>query len=206
MEFKVGDIKNLEEIKQKLINLGYTRYELIDGRGQFSIRGGIIDVYSLEYTNPIRIELFDDEIDSIRTFNIATQRSIKTLEKVKINPAHEYVLEENKEKIINNIKQNIYEESQEKIVEEDIEQIQEGDYISKVDKYFDSFYSEPQTILEYLSNNCIIALDEITKIKQRAKNISNDNNELIKSLLEKNKIVPDAIKNMYSYEQIEFCV
>ena len=202
MEFKVGDIKNLEEIKQKLINLGYTRYELIDGRGQFSIRGGILDI-SITTEIGVRIEFWGDEIDSIRTFNIATQRSIKTLEKVKINPAHEYVLEENKEKIINNIKQNIYEESQEKIVEEDIEQIQEGDYISKVDKYFDSFYSEPQTILEYLSNNCIIALDEITKIKQRAKNISNDNNELIKSLLEKNKIVPDAIKNMYSYEQIE---
>lgn len=202
MEFKVGDIKNLEEIKQKLVNLGYTRYELIDGRGQFSIRGGILDI-SITTQIGVRIEFWGDEIDSIRTFNIATQRSIKTLEKVKINPAHEYVLEENKEKIINNIKQNIYEESQEKIVEEDIEQIQEGDYISKVDKYFDSFYSEPQTILEYLSNNCIIALDEITKIKQRAKNISNDNNELIKSLLEKNKIVPDAIKNMYSYEQIE---
>ena len=175
MEFKVGDIKNLEEIKQKLINLGYTRYELIDGRGQFSIRGGILDI-SITTEIGVRIEFWGDEIDSIRTFNIATQRSIKTLEKVKINPAHEYVLEENKEKIINNIKQNIYEESQEKIVEEDIEQIQEGDYISKVDKYFDSFYSEPQTILEYLSNNCIIALDEITKIKQRAKNISNDNN------------------------------
>lgn len=84
MEFKVGDIKNLEEIKQKLINLGYTRYELIDGRGQFSIRGGILDI-SITTEIGVRIEFWGDEIDSIRTFNIATQRSIKTLEKVKIN-------------------------------------------------------------------------------------------------------------------------
>lgn len=50
------------------------RVSRIEGLGQFSIRGGIIDVYSLEYTNPIRIELFDDEIDSIRTFDVFSQK------------------------------------------------------------------------------------------------------------------------------------
>ena len=85
--------KSLEEIKQKLIKLGYVRYDLIDGRGQFSIRGGILDI-SVTTELGVRVEFWGDEIDSIRTFNISTQRSIKTLDKVQINPAHEYVLEE----------------------------------------------------------------------------------------------------------------
>lgn len=202
MEFKIGDTKNLEEIKQKLIKLGYVRYDLIDGRGQFSVRGGILDI-SVTTELGIRVEFWGDEIDSIRTFNISTQRSIKTLDKVQINPAHEYVLEDTKEKVCEKIRKNIYSESQEEIVEEDIEQILEGNYISKIDKYFNSFYKEPQTILEYLNNNYIVVLDEISKIKQRAKNINTDNSELIKTLLDKEKIVPDAIKNMYSFSEIE---
>ena len=65
--YKVGDSINLEELTDKLVSLGYERVSKIEGFGQFSIRGGIIDIFSLEYTNPIRMELFDDEIDSIRT-------------------------------------------------------------------------------------------------------------------------------------------
>ena len=72
--YKIGDIINLEELSQNLVRLGYERVSRIEGLGQFSIRGGIIDVYSLEYTNPIRIELFDDEIDSIRTFDVFSQK------------------------------------------------------------------------------------------------------------------------------------
>ena len=58
LEFKIGDICNLEEIKKKLVNLGYTRYDLIEGRGQFSVRGGIIDIAKDEKTG-IRIELWE---------------------------------------------------------------------------------------------------------------------------------------------------
>ena len=67
LEFKVGDICNLEDIKRKLVNLGYARYDLIEGRGQFSIRGGIIDI-SLDEKIGVRIELWGDEVDSIRKF------------------------------------------------------------------------------------------------------------------------------------------
>ena len=74
--YKIGDIINLE------------------GLGQFSIRGGIIDVYSLEYTNPIRIELFDDEIDSIRTFDVFSQKSIDKIKKVVITPSREFIYPE----------------------------------------------------------------------------------------------------------------
>ena len=108
LDFKVGDICNLEDIKKKLVNLGYSRYDLIDGRAQFSIRGGIIDV-SLDEKTGVRIELWGDEIDSIRNFSISSQRSINTLEKIKIYPSHEYVLEDSIENICKKIEQKIVE-------------------------------------------------------------------------------------------------
>ena len=74
--YKIGDTVNLEELSDKLVSLGYERVSKIEGFGQFSIRGGIVDIFSLEYTNPIRMELFDDEIDSIRTFDVFSQKSI----------------------------------------------------------------------------------------------------------------------------------
>ena len=82
IEFKIGDIYDLEEIKQRLVKLGYLRYDLIEGKGQFSVRGGILDIAITENTG-IRIEFWGDEVDSIRNFNITSQRSINTLEKAK---------------------------------------------------------------------------------------------------------------------------
>ncbi len=195
IDFKIGDLKNLEEIKQKLVELGYARYELIDGRGQFSIRGGILDI-SLTEELGVRIEFWGDEVDSIRTFSISSQRSIKTIDKITINPAHEYVLEMPREKVAERIRRKILTDKQEENAESDIEQILNGDYISKVDKYFDCFYTKQANLLDYLNNNYVVILDDISKINQRQKNINQDNTELIKTLTDKEKIVPEAIQNM----------
>ncbi len=202
IKFKIGDIYKLEEIKKKLVNLGYTRSEMIEGKGQFSIRGGILDI-SIDEKTGIRIEFWGDEIDSIRSFSISSQRSINSLEKIEINPATEYILSMQVEEICKNIRQKIITENQEEIVEEDIEQIKAGNYLSKIDKYFDEFYKEQGTILDYLSENVIIALDEESKINQRAKNIIQDTDNLINLLVEKEKIVPEALSSIQKYEQIE---
>jgi len=202
LDFKVGDIYNIEDLKQKLVELGYTRYDLIDGRGQFSIRGGIIDI-SINNVQGVRVEFWGDEIDSIRLFNIVSQRSTENVEKFTIYPAHEYVLETDLENICKNIKEKIYSDILEGKVAEDIEQIKNGNYISKIDKYFDSFYESQTNLLSYLSDNYLICLDEISKIRQRAINIEKDNQNVEKLLIEKEKIAPDAIKNMYTINEIE---
>ncbi len=200
--FKVGEIHSLETIKKNLVNLGYTRCELIEGRGQFSIRGGILDI-SMDNTTGVRIEFWGDEVDSIRNFNIASQRSTNTLEKIEIEPAYEYVLEKPIEKICENIRNTITSDKQENIIEQDIEQIKVGNYISKIDKYFDCFYEEQESILDYFNSEYIVAIDEVNKIKQRAKNIIVDIENIEKSLIEKEKIVPQAITNTMPYEDIE---
>ena len=202
IEFKIGDIYNLEDIKKRLVKLGYSRYDLIEGKGQFSIRGGILDISVTENTG-IRIEFWGDEVDSIRNFNITSQRSINTLEKAKIYPAHEYILEEPIEETCKKIRNLEGKEYSKEILEEDIEQIKAGNYISKIDKYFNCFYNKQTTILEYLNKNYVIVLDEKRKIEQRTKNIIKDNENLIKLLVEKGKIVPQALKSLNNYEDIE---
>ena len=202
IEFKIGEIYNLEEIKKKLVKLGYSRYDLIEGRGQFSVRGGILDISVTENTG-IRIEFWGDEVDSIRNFNITSQRSINTLEKATIYPAHEYILEKNIDEICTKIRNIKVKQSQTEILEEDIEQIKAGNYISKIDKYFTCFYEKRETILEYLNKNYCIVLDEERKITQRAHNINIDNKNLIQALIEKDKIIPQSIEQLKTYEQIQ---
>ena len=199
LEFKVGDIYNLEELKKTLVNLGYSRCEFIEGRGQFSVRGGIVDI-SINENLGVRIEFWGDEVDSIRNFNITSQRSINTLDKIKIYPAHEFVLDNSIEEICKKITKKLTEEKQEEILEQDIEQIKAGNYISKIDKYFNEFYDKQSNLLEYLNENYLIILDEISKIEARQRNISQDNTNLIKNLIEKEKIVPEALENITSID------
>ena len=201
LNFKVGDRCDLEILKQKLLDLGYERFELIDGRGEFSIRGGIIDISTTETTG-IRIELWGDEIDSIRHFNIISQRSIDNIEKIEIFPAHEYLLESSIEDVTKNISKNVYPDNISEKVENDLEKIQNGEYISKIDRYFNSFYKKQETILDYLDDKYLIFVDEFNKIIQRSENIEKDNENTIKALIEKDRIIPEAIKNYVETEKV----
>ena len=202
LKFKVGEEHKLEKIKQKLIDLGYARYDLIDGRGQFSIRGGILDISITEKTG-VRIEFWGDEIDSIRYFNVISQRSTENVEKVTIYPSHEYVLETDIQNVVNKIENTIYPEELQKQVNQDIETIKSGNYVSKIDRYMNSFYEKQETILDYLKEDYVIFLDEMNKITQRLENVNKDSTNVMQLLLEKEKIVPEALKNLLDFQQFQ---
>ena len=191
-ELKENETINLEDIKRELSKLGYERRDLVETTAEYSVRGGIIDI-ATSSKKGVRIELWGDEIDSIREFDIETQRSTEKIKKFKIFPATEFVLEDKIEEIINRI-----DKKDEKTLE-DIESIKQGDYLSKIDKYFNCFYQKRETIIDYLKENYIIFLDEIGKIKARSENILKDNNNVIKELIEKKKNVPEALKNLRDY-------
>ncbi len=117
------------------------------------------------------------------------------LENVEIYPSNEFVLENGLDKICYDITNGKY-------LEEDLEEIRNGNYLNKVDKYFNSFYKIQNNLLDYLSDEYIILLDEIKKIKQRADNIIKDNESIMKSLIEKNKIIPQALTVLDNYEKL----
>ena len=93
---KLGDTVDFEQLKKDMVLLGYEREEQIEGPGQFAVRGGIMDIYPLTEEVPIRVELWGDEIDSIRTFDVESQRSIENLEEITIYPASDFPEEQAK--------------------------------------------------------------------------------------------------------------
>lgn len=192
IDFEVGKTYLLDGIKEKLVGLGYERSDLIENKGQFSIRGGIVDV-GLSEKIGVRIEFWGDEVDSIRFFQISSQRSTEMLKEITIFPAHELIVQDLSEAV-----KNIQEKYPEEI--EDIELIKNGDYISKINKYFNEFYENQASFLDYMSDEYLLLLDEKSKINQRESNIIEDNNKLIASLVEKEKVVPEAIENISKFE------
>ena len=238
LKFTVGSLfecsgfkgkKTLNNLKQLLLLLGYERSDMVENKGQFSIRGGIVDI-GLSEKNGVRIEFWGDEVDSIRYFNINSQRTTEMTNSVKIFPAHEYLLEYEIEedvlpeyssiieKITKKIRENYLPKNKIGIefeskntrknllqsVEADIEAIQNGEYISKMDKYFNEFYSKKSNFLEYLPSNCLMAVDENAKINQRIDNIIIENNNLIKSLMDKERFVPEAIKSISEFNKADW--
>ena len=86
---ELGKEYDLQSLAKTLADLGYERYGIVEGPGQFSLRGGILDVFTPEVSDPVRIEFFGDEVDSIRSFDRESQRSLENLKKVEIYPSME---------------------------------------------------------------------------------------------------------------------
>lgn len=187
-----GQTLEYNKLKEKLVNLGYQRADLIESRGQFSVRGDIIDI-SLNDKEGIRIEFWGDNVDSIRRFDIKTQRSIETIKNTEIYPATENILETSLEKIAIKIEEKYPKELS------DIEAIRNGDYESKIDKYFNEFYEKQDTLLDYLKD-CKVFLDEPEKIKLRIKTIIADNANLFKEIRLREKSVPERLENIIEYK------
>ena len=224
INFEISDTYPLEKLKKELVLLGYERCDLVEARGTFSVRGGIVDIGTGEKEG-VRIEFWGDSIDSIRSFMYTSQRSIDMLNKYSVFPAHEFLLLDSKENITEKIKnyvekieiqnniltensrlnlegklKNQYFEKIEENLNNDIELINSGDYISKIDKYFNCFYEKKSNILDYLKDNFLIMFDENSKINQRIENIIKENNQLIKNLIEKSRIVPESILNISNFK------
>ena len=158
-----------------------------------------LSILLLRGSHGVRIEFWGDEIDSIRKFSIMSQRTTEMLEEVEIFPAYEFLLETDLNTICEKIAHKTYPNSVQEKVEDDIEQIKNGDYLSKIDKYFDCFYEQTGTLLDYLEDDFIVFLDEIEKIKNRAEAIAKDNENLMQDLVDKNKIVPTGLIQKQDY-------
>lgn len=191
LELKIGDVINLEETKQKLVLLGYERQDVVENKSEFSVRGGIIDV-AISEKQGIRIELWGDEIDSIRTFDINTQRSLEKQKNIKIYPAHEFLLDKPLEEVAKDIQD-----------QRDKEEILEGNFTNKIDKYWNKFYNNPDnTFIDYIKDNYIIFIDEVSKIKARSENVIKDTKLLMQNLVEKKRYIPELLEKIEDY--IEF--
>ena len=202
--YKIGDIIDLEELSQKLVRLGYERVSRIEGLGQFSIRGGIIDIYSLEYTNPIRIELFDDEIDSIRTFDVFSQKSIEKIKKVVITPSREFIYPEDTTSAVEKIQLETNQYTDDDVFN-NIENIAQKTYFQGVENYIDYLYEENnKSIFNYLPDNAIVVINDISRLKERCENFVNEFNDNFNLNLERGLAIKNQGNLIYSYDELPF--
>ena len=179
--YKPGDIVDISALSEKLVNIGYRRTSMIDGVGQFSIRGSIIDVFSPCHDNPVRIDLFDDEIDSIRMFDPYTQISIDNIDECHICPVREIVY--SKEKSLE-IASSIRKLKNENLLK-DADRFENYSYFASLDKYMPYVYDSLCTLMDYADDNTLIFLDEAKQLSERSKVIYKEHAETQTSLLEK---------------------
>jgi transcription-repair coupling factor (superfamily II helicase) len=212
----LGDIVDINEFVSVFYVAGYERVDMVEGKGQFSIRGGIIDFYPLTAKNPVRIELFDDEVDSIRYFDPMTQRSIEKIKTIEINAARELLLYDNelksaaqvlehalgkRLKALNSAGKKKEAEKLSEVIKEDIDKLNQGVYFEGLERYLSFFKLEFNSILDYLKD-FIIIIDEPNRVRQRYDNIELEFQEQFKGLLASNEVLPEQYGTFFTYDQL----
>lgn len=213
-----GSIIDLEQMKSELIHLGYEREGQVEGPGQFAIRGGIIDIYPLTEDSPYRIELWDDEVDTIRSFDVESQRSIEHVRNLEIYPATEMVLDDiilanGLKQIRNEMKsqvkalreQHLTEEASrlKGIIEEFQENITSFGGLIGIESYIRYFYQDTISFFDYFKNeDSCFYVDEPARVIERGEAIETEFRESMIGRMEKGYILPGQSEAIYSYKEI----
>lgn len=227
---KVGDELELDELCKIMVDLGYKREPMVEGAGQFSIRGGIFDFFPYWSELPYRIEFFDTEVDSIRRFYAETQRTVSgdAEEIARITPADEIVTDEKiRENTIRALSKRLKSaeskndnlESTAKLIsvlKRDIERIRTGMSFPSKDKYIPEIYSgKLPTIIDYFDDGYITFLDDPARIAETARGEEKRFIEEIKELtehgvavsesLEYNTTFGEALDRLGKMQLVSFC-
>lgn len=214
--FSQGDTINLEEINEKLIQSGYERVDIVEAKGQFSIRGGIMDIFSPCENLPYRVELFGDEIDSIRTFNTESQRSIEKIDKIEIFPAKEIILDKEKilkaskyieddlKSVLSMLKTKKNKEAIQKInsiTKMNLESLKENWSFETIDSFINYFYDNTSSLLDYIEDGFIF-IDDVQRCKGKLDSLYFEFEENYKNFIEIGNVLPKQGKLLIPKEEV----
>ena len=206
-KFSVGDTVDLSKFSELLVQAGYERMEMVEGKGQFSLRGGILDIYSPIENVPYRIEFFGDEVDSIRNFNLQSQRSIDKIKKIEIFPAKEIILnaisiakgskamQKELDVIIEGSKNKKDKElfsSIKETINTNLELLKESWSFENIDSFLPYFYEKASTFFDYIGD-CIIVMDDVQRCKGKLDSVYFEFEENYKHFLERGNILPKQV-------------
>lgn len=217
VSFTIGETLDLEKVKKILVSLGYERNDWVDGVGQFAIRGGILDIFPMSSECPFRVELWGEDVDSIRSFDVESQRSIENVEKLSVYPAAEMILDE--ERITKGIKKiekehKAYAKSlKEQFKTEEYARInrevaslkEELEYFHSamgVDGYIGFFYDKLCSFLSYMPEETLIMVDEPDKVLARAEACQLEFRESMISRLEGGYMLPSQMDILFDYKEV----
>ena len=217
LKLQVGDIVEIADLTRKLVVMGYERAELVESPGQFTLRGGILDIWSLTAEDAVRIEFWDDEIDSIRSMDAQSQRSVDKLDEAIIFPMREMVYTEEQAvatadritkeymKVLKNLEKKGLEEAAERLREhigEDAELLRAENTLPAVGAYVDYFYEETVSLLSYLNENTILCIDEPERIREHMDILTEEYQESVKGRIEQGYLLPGQSHMLYTYGEI----
>ncbi|MBR5555160.1 transcription-repair coupling factor [bacterium] len=189
LTIRVGDEIDIKNIGETLVKLGYKRSTMVSDIAEFSIRGDIIDIYSLD-KRPVRIELWGDEVVDLRYFNNETQKSVEKIKEFEILPVHKFILENGK----------VYDQFNQ-LSPELAEQLQEEKYFEGVDVYQSYFNSDLVCVLDYLKDY-VVVYDEASEIFSKIDLLDDSYNKQIQENLKLNLHYELLSKNHFSIEEI----
>ncbi|MCI8372218.1 MAG: transcription-repair coupling factor [Lachnospiraceae bacterium] len=208
---------HLESLRKQLVHMGYEHTGQVDVKGQFSIRGGIIDLFPLTEENPFRIELWGDEIDSIRSFDVQSQRSIENLENITIYPAAELAvdsatlekglqkIEKEEKKAVEKFRKAMQTEEGFRLktnVEELLERVQNGQ-MDGLDMYLPYFVEHPVSFLDYFpKEQTLITLDDPARLGEKASVVETEFRESMLHRLEQGHILSGQTKVLFEAREI----
>ncbi len=214
----VGDALDLEEFTRHLAELGYEKNYQAGAQGEFSVRGGIIDIFPLTEENPFRVELWGDEVDSIRSFDAESQRSIENLNEVYIYPACELVLTEEERKagverilkeagaVSEKLRKARKTEEAYRIkaaAEQLAEEVGELGIHAGLDAYLSYFCEERVSLLDYFdAGNTLVFLDETQRSIERGIATETEFSESMKQRLEKGYILPGQMRELFTCKEV----
>lgn len=213
IDLEVDDEIDVDKYLLTLVQMGYERVDMVSNPAEFSMRGGIIDLYPITELNPIRVELFDNQVDSIRYFDVTTQRSLEVIEQIQIKPTTEFLLTDKDmmrtaDRLENGLATSLskMQDKNEKSIlhqqiSHEIERLRENEKFEELYKYSHYFYENPASLLDYLGEEGYVFLDEIGRVEESINQLDQSELELIESLLRDNKIVRD-LSFSYGWKQI----
>lgn len=209
---------DLKEIQAALIRMGYEKEYQVQTMGQFSVRGGILDVFPLTEENPIRIELWGDEIDTIRYFDCESQKSIENIEQVSIYPAAELVLSDEEKavgieklkaeakRVSDKLRKQMKTEEAHRVSEMADELTEEWGELSMyagMDAFLSYFFDERVGILDYFKpSDSLIFFDELTRCTEQGKLTETEFSESMKQRLAMGYILPGQMNGLFTEKEI----
>ena len=211
-------IVNIEALVKKLTILGYERVSEVDSHGQFAVRGSIIDIFNLTADVPVRIDLWDDEIDSIRLFDPESQRTIENIDSITILPATEYIftgeelengvakIKKDLDKCEKKFRDDMLTEEAHRLktaTKEFIERLEYSRHSVSLDSYVDYFYPDSCSLLDYFDKDeTLFIIDETNRSVEHTKAVVTEFKESMIHRLEKGYILPKQANVLWDYKKI----
>ncbi len=173
---RAGEEVPLEKCISALSLLGYERCDQIEGVGQFSVRGGILDFYSPDSEAPIRAEFWGDEIDSLNYFDLETQRRTDPVDEITLAPSAEVFISDREDLATQIEKKASYLRAEKslkakEILRQEADNIRKGLHLSNLDKYITLIYGKSATLFDYIDESFICFLSEESAVKDRMANV-----------------------------------